>query len=69
MKLLQNGLDWSLEHQGKILLRSGSDFPMLFTGCGRETVDMYRGNFKIDDYVIAATGAPGSSSAMLCAWN
>lgn len=29
-----------------------SDKPMVYVGTGKETVDMYRGNFKIEDYVI-----------------
>lgn len=52
MKLLIHGLDWALTAQGKTLLRADAQFPLLFTGCGRETVEMYRGNFRIEDYVI-----------------
>ena len=51
MKLLHTELDWSLEHEGKILLRASAASPLLYAGCGRESVDMYRGNFKIEDYV------------------
>ena len=46
-----SGNEWSLEHKGAVLLRSAADFPLLFAGLGEETVDMYRGNFKIEDYV------------------
>lgn len=42
---------WQLEQQGRTLLCSSDDFPMLYVGCGQEHVDMYRGNFKIEDYV------------------
>ena len=52
MKLINNLSDWGLERQGKTLLRSSASFPMIYVGCGRESVDMYRGNFKIEDYVI-----------------
>ena len=51
MKLHYSEKEWSLEHQGSVLLRSSEAFPFLFAGIGQETVDMYRGNFKIEDYV------------------
>ena len=51
MKLHFSEKEWSLEHQGSVLLRSSEAFPFLFAGIGQETVDMYRGNFKIEDYV------------------
>jgi len=52
MKLINNLSDWRLERHGETLLRSSGSFPMIFVGCGQESVDMYRGNFKIEDYVI-----------------
>lgn len=52
MKLLQNGLDWKLEQDGRILLESTAQSPLIYVGCGQESVDMYRGNFKIEDYVV-----------------
>ena len=52
MKFLQNGLNWSLEHRGETLLRSAADFPMLYVGRGAENVEMYRGNFKLEDRVV-----------------
>ena len=53
--------EWTLEHDGAMLLRSGTEFPFLFAGTGEESVDMFRGNFKIEDYVtqrraLSATG-------------
>ncbi|MCR5088608.1 MAG: alpha-glucosidase [Oscillospiraceae bacterium] len=51
MKLITSLSGWRLEQDGKTLLCSSSDFPMLFAGHGQESVDMYRGNFKIEDYV------------------
>ena len=51
MKLINNLSDWRLERHGETLLRSSASFPMIFVGCGQESVDMYRGNFKIEDYV------------------
>ena len=52
MKLINNLSDWRLERHGETLLRASRSFPMVFVGCGQESVDMYRGNFKIEDYVI-----------------
>ena len=34
------------------VLRCDDAFPLLYVGRGEETVDMYRGNFKIEDYVV-----------------
>ncbi len=52
MKFLRNGSAWTLEHDGKTLLECGESAPLVYVGCGRETVDMYRGNYKIEDYVV-----------------
>ena len=52
MKFVRNGSAWTLEHDGKILLECGESTPLLYVGCGKETVDMYRGNYKIEDYVV-----------------
>jgi alpha-glucosidase len=53
MKLLHNGTEWALEHGGKVLLCDKLAFPMLYVGRGQEHVEMYRGNFKLEDYVVA----------------
>ncbi len=42
----------SLTKDGKPLLLHTSQSPMIYVGQGQESVDMYRGNFKIEDYVI-----------------
>ena len=51
MQFCKNASGWTLEHAGQALLCSSDSFPFLYLGRGRESVDMYRGNFKIDDYV------------------
>ena len=51
MKLRTDFPAWHLEHQGKTFLSSSAAFPFLFAGKGQEDVDMYRGNYKIEDYV------------------
>lgn len=43
---------FSLSVSGKLLLRHRADAPSLFVGRGEERMDMYRGNFDIEDYVV-----------------
>lgn len=52
MQLKWNGLSFELKDKDNILLRHSADFPMIYVGYGQEQVDMYRGNYKIDDYII-----------------
>lgn len=46
---IQNG--FKITHKGQTVLSHSHDQPMLYVGTGLEHVEMYRGNFKIDDYV------------------
>src|SRR6478735_923175 len=48
-----NGFDLVLD--GRLILRHRSDEPCLFVGQGDARMDMYRGNFDIEDYVIERT--------------
>jgi alpha-glucosidase len=41
----------TLSYAGQVLLRHSPDMPCCFVGHGRERMDMYRGNFEIEDYV------------------
>ncbi len=52
MRLIRNGNDFALMHGADVILENKADKPMIYVGCGKENVDMYRGNFKIEDYVI-----------------
>ena len=52
MKLHHSSDRWTLEQNGSVLLQSSASEPFLYTGIGQEKVDMYRGNFKIEDYVV-----------------
>ena len=47
---IENG-QYRLLYNGRLLLSQTGNDPMLYVGCGQESVDMYRGNFKIEDYV------------------
>lgn len=48
-----NGFDLLLD--GRLVLHHRSDAPCLFVGHGDARMDMYRGNFDIEDYVIERT--------------
>ncbi|MGK5004327.1 alpha-glucosidase [Janthinobacterium sp. LB2P70] len=41
----------ALRCAGRLLLRHSVDAPCVFVGQGRESMEMYRGNFEIEDYV------------------
>ncbi|MBD1381565.1 alpha-glucosidase [Metabacillus arenae] len=47
---IESGFEVYLNHV--LLLRHTKDHPILFVGRGEEKIDMYRGNFDIQDYVI-----------------
>ncbi len=51
MKLVQNNMGFALKHGADTILEYKNDKPMIYVGCGKENVDMYRGNYKIEDYV------------------
>ncbi|MCO5732544.1 alpha-glucosidase [Rhizobium sp. SSA_523] len=46
---------FSLTLDGREILRHTDASPALFVGHGEERMDMYRGNFDIDDYVVERT--------------
>ncbi|OLP46939.1 alpha-glucosidase [Rhizobium oryziradicis] len=50
LEILDNGFMLSIE--GRALLTHRPENPCLFVGKGQERMDMYRGNFDIDDYVV-----------------
>lgn len=52
MELIRSGMDFVLKQGADTILECSKDKPMIYIGCGKETVDMYRGNFKIEDYVV-----------------
>ncbi len=51
MKLTYHNPDWCLEHNGKVLISCSAGSPAVYVGHGQESVDMYRGNFQIEDYI------------------
>ncbi len=43
---------FEVQFNGKVVIRHSADSPFLFAGQGQETIDMYRGNFEIEDRII-----------------
>ncbi|OCJ09517.1 alpha-glucosidase [Rhizobium sp. AC27/96] len=43
---------FTLSLDGRVILNHTSSTPAIFVGIGEERMDMYRGNFDIEDYVI-----------------
>ena len=52
MELIRNGMDWELNAGGRRILSYKEGRPLVYVGYGIESVDMYRGNYKIEDYVV-----------------
>lgn len=56
MKLEQTEAGFVLSLQGRQILVHSANSPAIFLGRGQERMDMYRGNFEIEDYVIERRG-------------
>ena len=41
-----------VSYRGKFVFEHNNDNPAIYLGVGQDTMDMYRGNFKIEDYLI-----------------
>ncbi len=52
MKLAQTETGFTLSLNGRHILDHSDASPAIFVGHGQERMDMYRGNFEIEDYVI-----------------
>lgn len=52
MEFVRKGMDWELNAEGQRILSCESGKPMIYVGYGEESVDMYRGNYRIEDYVV-----------------
>ncbi|WP_084006584.1 alpha-glucosidase [Guptibacillus hwajinpoensis] len=48
----QQGEEFNVQLDGRLLFKHSPAKPFIFVGSGEETIDMYRGNFKIKDYVV-----------------
>lgn len=52
MELIRSEAGFVLKQGIHTILECRQDKPIIYVGYGREDVDMYRGNFKIEDYVM-----------------
>lgn len=52
MNIIWDDHSFTLQNGADVLLHTDARTPMVYVGCGEESVDMYRGNFKIEDHVI-----------------
>ncbi|WP_426230360.1 alpha-glucosidase [Pararhizobium sp. DWP3-4] len=52
MKLEKTETGFTLSINGRMILDHSTSAPCIFAGIGEERMDMYRGNFEIEDYVI-----------------
>ncbi|MEN9946080.1 MAG: hypothetical protein RLZZ293_466 [Pseudomonadota bacterium] len=48
---LINNREFILSFAGKTIFQHSDTSPLCYIGIGQETIDMYRGNFKINDYL------------------
>lgn len=51
MKVFVEEGKFQLSFNNQPILKHSMEYPMIYVGLGREKIDMYRGNFKIEDYV------------------
>lgn len=52
MKLIETGEGFVLKNGEDTILAYQNEKPFLYVGYGEENVDMYRGNYKMEDYVV-----------------
>ncbi|RFC00759.1 alpha-glucosidase [Rhizobium leguminosarum bv. trifolii] len=52
MKLEKTDTGFTVSINGRTILDHSTSAPCIFAGIGEERMDMYRGNFEIEDYVI-----------------
>lgn len=55
--------EFTLSHGDDILLHTDAAAPMIYVGYGEETVEMYRGNFKLEDHLIERRALTLSSAS------
>lgn len=52
MRVKVSDTSFQIVHGNKTIIDLNNEKPMFYIGKGHETVDMYRGNYKIEDYVV-----------------
>ncbi|WP_227522006.1 alpha-glucosidase [Bacillus solitudinis] len=51
IKMIENKNGFDVFLNGSLLFKHTSENPFIFVGSGKESIDMYRGNFDINDYI------------------
>lgn len=52
MEFIKTETEFQIEHNNERIIEHSSLNPFLYVGYGEESVEMFRGNFKIEDYVV-----------------
>lgn len=52
MKLVRLNNGFQIESGGRVIFCHTPEHPSVYVGFGQESVEMYRGNFRIEDYVV-----------------
>ena len=58
MEIYAKGNQFRLTDRGRTIFEATDEKPMIFAGHGTEQVEMYRGNFRISDYVDERVALP-----------
>jgi alpha-glucosidase len=51
-EIIEHESGFKLFLENRLLFTHSTKHPFVFVGAGEETIDMYRGNFQIDDYIV-----------------
>lgn len=56
LNIITDSKNLTVSYQDQILLKHSISSPAIYLGQGTETIESYRGNFKIDDYIASRIG-------------
>ena len=56
LNIITDSKNLTVSYQDQILLKHSISSPAIYLGQGMETIESYRGNFKIDDYIASRIG-------------
>ncbi|WP_374055061.1 alpha-glucosidase [Rossellomorea sp. FM04394] len=54
-QIIEENGGFEVRLEGRLLLSHSTANPFMFVGTGKESIEMYRGNFQIDDYIDERT--------------
>lgn len=52
MEIICKDRVFTLKNGSDVLLHTDANTPMIYVGYGEERVEMYRGNFKLEDHLL-----------------